>query len=165
VAQHERCYERHQQVLELDHFLNVLQKKPGAMAGSTALDSVAHRALASQLRHFWRESANGRPSDWHAGDDRSPVVEPTYGCPRASGVEEALLMGTSSLSAIRYLLNVDCKPTATDLPSVELASCTAMTDRNPAWMLTNNCDRTGPRLHRQSQVTDCRLASSDEVVL
>jgi len=27
-----------------------------------------------------------------------------------------------------------------------------MTDRNPAWMLTNNCDRTGPRLHRQSQV-------------
>jgi hypothetical protein len=28
-------------------------------------------------------------------------------------------MGTSSLSAIRYLLNVDCKPTATDLPSVE----------------------------------------------
>jgi transposase len=38
VAQHERCYERHQQVLELDHYLNVLQKKPGAMAGSTALE-------------------------------------------------------------------------------------------------------------------------------
>jgi len=34
-------------------------------------------------------------------------------------VEEALAMGTSSLSAIRYLLSVDCKPAPTDVPSVE----------------------------------------------
>lgn len=38
VARHERCYERHQQVLELDHYLDVLMKKPGAMAGSTDLE-------------------------------------------------------------------------------------------------------------------------------
>jgi len=38
VAQHERCYERHQQVLELDHYLDVIERKPGALAGSTALE-------------------------------------------------------------------------------------------------------------------------------
>ena len=37
-ARHERCYERHQQILELEHYLDVLQKKPGALAGSTALE-------------------------------------------------------------------------------------------------------------------------------
>ena len=35
---HERCYERHQKVLELEHYLDVLTKKPGALAGSTALE-------------------------------------------------------------------------------------------------------------------------------
>ena len=38
VARHERCYERHQKVLELEHYLDVLEKKPGALAGSTALE-------------------------------------------------------------------------------------------------------------------------------
>jgi len=38
MARHERCYQRHQQVLELGHYLEVLYKKPGAMAGSTALE-------------------------------------------------------------------------------------------------------------------------------
>jgi hypothetical protein len=38
VARHERCYERHQKVLELDHYLDALTKKPGALAGSTALE-------------------------------------------------------------------------------------------------------------------------------
>ena len=38
VARHERCYERHQKVLHLDHHLDVLTKKPGALAGSTALE-------------------------------------------------------------------------------------------------------------------------------
>jgi hypothetical protein len=38
VARHERCYERHQKVLQLDHYLDALSKKPGALAGSTALE-------------------------------------------------------------------------------------------------------------------------------
>lgn len=37
VARHERCYERYQQVLDLEHYLEALEKKPGALAGSTAL--------------------------------------------------------------------------------------------------------------------------------
>jgi hypothetical protein len=38
VARHERCYERHKKILELEHYQDVLVKKPGALAGSTALE-------------------------------------------------------------------------------------------------------------------------------
>ena len=38
VARHERCHDRFQHVLELEHYLDVLAKKPGALAGSTALE-------------------------------------------------------------------------------------------------------------------------------
>lgn len=37
VARHERCYRRQQQILDLEHYLDVLRKKPGALAGSTTL--------------------------------------------------------------------------------------------------------------------------------
>src|SRR2546427_421376 len=32
-----RCYERRQQILDLEHYLEVLERKPGALAGSTPL--------------------------------------------------------------------------------------------------------------------------------
>lgn len=38
VACHERSFGRYQHVLELDHYLEALLKKPGALAGSTALE-------------------------------------------------------------------------------------------------------------------------------
>ncbi len=37
VARHARCYGRGHQILNLEHYLDVLEKKPGAMAGSTPL--------------------------------------------------------------------------------------------------------------------------------
>jgi hypothetical protein len=38
VARHERSYERHQEVLDLEHYLDVLEHKPVALAGSKPLD-------------------------------------------------------------------------------------------------------------------------------
>src|SRR5207237_10330516 len=38
VARHARSYGRHQQVLDLEHYLDVLEHKPGAFAGSKPLD-------------------------------------------------------------------------------------------------------------------------------
>ena len=37
VARQERCYRRQQQVLDLEHYLDVLYRKPGALAGSRPL--------------------------------------------------------------------------------------------------------------------------------
>jgi hypothetical protein len=38
VARHPRCYGRGHQLLSLEHYLDVLERKPGAMAGSTPLE-------------------------------------------------------------------------------------------------------------------------------
>jgi transposase len=38
LAVHERCYERNQEVFNLEHYLDVLEHKPGALAGSKPLD-------------------------------------------------------------------------------------------------------------------------------
>jgi transposase len=122
VTRHERCYERYQQVLELDHYLNALERKPGALAGSTALEQCrAQGRWPAIYDRFWVRVSERE--DRQAGTRAMIEVlllSRTYGAARVrQAVEEALELGTSSLSAIRYLLNVDCKPTATDVPSVE----------------------------------------------
>jgi Mu transposase-like protein len=38
VARHERCHLHKQQVLDLEHYLDVLERKPGAFAGSKPLE-------------------------------------------------------------------------------------------------------------------------------
>jgi hypothetical protein len=38
VARHERCYQRRQEMLDLEHYLEVLERKPGALAGSKPLE-------------------------------------------------------------------------------------------------------------------------------
>lgn len=37
IAQHERSYQRFQQLLDLEHYLEVLEQKPGALRGSKPL--------------------------------------------------------------------------------------------------------------------------------
>jgi transposase len=38
VATHQRCYQRYRDIMELDHYLDVLVHKPGALAGSKPLE-------------------------------------------------------------------------------------------------------------------------------
>jgi hypothetical protein len=45
VAAHERCYGRQQQVLNLEHYLDVLSRKPGALAGSRPLEQQRQAGL------------------------------------------------------------------------------------------------------------------------
>jgi len=123
VARHERCYGRHQQVLELDHYLDVLVKKPGAMAGSTALEQCrAQGRWPASYDRFW--SMSSEREDRHAGTRAMIEVlllSRTYGAARVRQVvEEALAMGAPSLSVIRYLLNVDSRPAASEPAVIEL---------------------------------------------
>ena len=51
------------------------------------------------------------------------LLSRTYGAARVrQAVEEALKMGTSSLSAVRYLLSVDCRPPSSDAAVVEIGA-------------------------------------------
>ena len=53
VARHERCFNRQQKVLNLEHYLEALTKKPGAFRGFDTAGAVAGTgALAGELRSF-----------------------------------------------------------------------------------------------------------------
>src|ERR1700686_3691243 len=77
VARHERCFDRQQKVLDLEHYLEALTKKPGALAGSTPLEQ-------------WR--AQGR---WPAGFDRfwEALQQPRGKKDGTRAMIEALLLG------------------------------------------------------------------------
>lgn len=54
VAHHERAHTRGQQVLSLDHYLEVLARKPGAMPGATALvQARAAGTFTAAHEAFW----------------------------------------------------------------------------------------------------------------
>ncbi len=56
IARHERSYGRQQQVLDLEHYLDVLERKPGALAGSKPLAAWRHRGLWTQsYDRLWEE--------------------------------------------------------------------------------------------------------------
>lgn len=54
VARHERCFDRQQKVLDLEHYLDALTKKPGAFAGSTPLAQWrAQGRWPASFDRFW----------------------------------------------------------------------------------------------------------------
>jgi transposase/L-amino acid N-acyltransferase YncA len=56
VARHPRSYQARQQILELEHYLNVLERKPGAFAGSAALDQWREQGRwTAAYDRFWQE--------------------------------------------------------------------------------------------------------------
>lgn len=109
VARHERCYERHQKVLHLDHYLDILTRKPGALAGSTALEQCrAQGGWPASYDRFWArlKERDGKQAGTRAMIDVL-LLGREYGAAEVRrAVEEALDVGCSNVGAIRYLLNV-----------------------------------------------------------
>lgn len=107
VAVHERCYQRRQQVLDLEHYLDVMVRKPGALAGSRPLAqwraagrwTVAYDQLWQRLQQRHGKQAGTR------------LMIEVLQLGRGSGysrltqaVEQALQLGTHDAAAVRYLL-------------------------------------------------------------
>ena len=122
VARHERCYSRQQQILDLEHYLDVLEKKPGAFAGSKPLeqwrqsgrwpDSFDRVWTELMKRHGkqagTRQMINVLALGKQHGYDRLRVA-----------VESALDSGSHDVSAVRYLLTAN-QQHRTELPAIEL---------------------------------------------
>jgi len=109
VARHERCYGRHQKVLELEHYLDVLTKKPGALAGSTALEQCrAQGRWPASYDQFWDvlRQRQGKQEGTRAMIDVLLLAREHGPSPVRQAVEEALKLGCSDVGAIRYLLNI-----------------------------------------------------------
>jgi hypothetical protein len=109
VARHERCYSRQQQILDLEHYLDVLEQKPGALAGSKPLEQW--RKLGrwpASYDQFWEEliRRHGKPSGTRQmiGLLQLGKVKGYAGLERA--MESALVAGCPDEAAVRYLLTV-----------------------------------------------------------
>jgi len=107
IARHERSYERHQQVLDLEHYLDVLERKPGALIGSKPL-------LAWRQRGLWSESydrllaelirRHGKQSGTRQMVEVLSLIK-QHGHERLrAAVQKALALGCSDAAAIRHLV-------------------------------------------------------------
>jgi hypothetical protein len=108
VAQHERCYRRQQQVLDLEHYLDVLSRKPGALAGSRPLEQQRQAGL-------WPESFD---VIWHSLMERHGksagtkqmivllMLAKQHGRSRLrEAIETALATGCTDAAAVEHLFH------------------------------------------------------------
>lgn len=109
VARHPRCYGRGHQLLNLEHYLDVLERKPGAMAGSTPLEQwrVAGR-WPECLDAIWQklEERQGK-----SGGTREMISLVRAGLTDGwekliAAVEQALRLGVSDAAAVIHILRM-----------------------------------------------------------
>jgi len=110
IAQHQRSYGRAEQVLDLEHYLEVLERKPGALRGSRPLAQWrAQGRWPESYDQLWETMSlrHGRQ-----GGTRAMVAVIRMG--REFGytkleacVSQALKLGSTDIAAIRHLLVSD----------------------------------------------------------
>ena len=110
VARHQRCYGRGHQILNLEHYLDVLEKKPGAMAGSTPLEQWRQagrwpecldqiwKQLGGAARQERRNQRDDRAGAGRVGDDGWDRL--------IAAVEEALRLGVTDAAAVLHILHM-----------------------------------------------------------
>lgn len=107
VARHERSFARHQAVLDLEHYLEVLERKPGALAGSTPLQQWRERGRwPESFDRLWRSLRERHGKQ----DGTRAMIEllrlgPHHGWEvLKKTVEQALALGCTDAAAVRHLL-------------------------------------------------------------
>jgi hypothetical protein len=107
IARHERSYGRQQQVLDLEHYLDVLERKPGALAGAKPLVAWRERGLWPQSYDRLLEELIGRNGKQSGTRQMIQVISlvKQHGHERLrAAVENSLALGCSDAAAIRHLV-------------------------------------------------------------
>ncbi len=107
VALHERSYQRGAEVFNLEHYLDVLDKKPGALPGARPLAQWRARGLwpesFDRLWALWQERLGKHPGTRAMVD--LLLLLPLHGWPALQkAAEEALTLGCTDASAVQCLL-------------------------------------------------------------
>jgi len=107
VAEHERCYGRYQEILDLEHYLDVLEHKPGALAGSKPLEQWRQLGRwPASYDELWAGliARQGRAAGTKAMIELLQLGR-RYGQDRLrTAIETALALGCRDAAAIRHLL-------------------------------------------------------------
>jgi transposase len=110
VARHERCYRRRQQILELEHYLDVLYRKPGALAGSKPLEQKRQAGLwPASFDRIWQAlmERHGKQSGTRQMVDLLKLSQKHGQSKLQEAIETALANGCYDAAAVRHLLNAD----------------------------------------------------------
>jgi transposase len=107
VARHERCYGRYQEVLDLEHYLDVLERKPGALAGSKPLEQW--RKLGrwpESYDRFWQAliARHGRQAGAKAMIELLQVGRVHGQARLLAAIDAALVLGCTDAAAVRHLV-------------------------------------------------------------
>jgi hypothetical protein len=108
VARHARCYGHQQQILELEPYLDGLWRKPGALAGSTALDQQRQAGMwPASFDRLW-QALMARQGKQHGTRQMVGLLKlgQQYGRAKLQeSVEAALEAGCSDAAAVEHLLH------------------------------------------------------------
>ena len=107
VARHERCYEHGKQILDLEHYLDVLERKPGAFAGSTPLVQWRERGRwPASYDQIWARLKE-RHGKQRAARDMVDLLQlgRVQGYGRLErAIEQALELGCTDAAAVKLLV-------------------------------------------------------------
>jgi len=110
LARHERCYSRLQEILDLEHYLEPLERKPGALAGSKPLEQWRHKGRwPASYDDIWDQLMirNGKQNGTRRMIELLQLGK-THGQDKLrQAVESALEMGSCDVSTVRYLMTAD----------------------------------------------------------
>jgi len=107
VARHERSFARHQAVLDLEHYLEVLERKPGALAGSTPLQQWRERGRwPESFDRLW-QSLRERHGKQAGTREMIELLRlgPQHGWDvLKKAIEQARTLGCTDAAAVRHLV-------------------------------------------------------------
>lgn len=126
LARHERCYGRQQQILDLEHYLDVLYRKPGAMAGSKPLEQRRQAGLwPPSFDRIWEAlmERHGKQSGTRQMIELLKLALKHGQGKLQEAIESALASHCYDAAAVRYLLHVEelrhCACEAVDVGELE----------------------------------------------
>jgi len=108
VARHERCYRRQQQILDLEHYLDILYRKPGALAGSKPLEQKRQAGLwPASFDRIWEAliERHGKQSGTRQMIDLLKLSQKHGLGKLKDAIESALSSNCYDSAAIQHLLN------------------------------------------------------------
>lgn len=120
VARHERCYGRQQQVLDLEHYLDVLSRKPGALAGSRPLEQQRQAGLwPESFDVIWQSlmERHGKQVGTKQMIDLLKLAKQNGRGRLKEAIETALATGCTDAAAVQHLFHA---------PDLNRAPCEAI---------------------------------------
>ncbi len=110
VARHERCYRRQQQILDLEHYLDVLYRKPGALAGSKPLEQRRQAGLwPASFDRIWQAliERHGKQSGTRQMIELLKLSSKHGHHKLREAIESALAASCYDAAAVCHLLNAE----------------------------------------------------------